>query len=265
VAFLLEVDPDLGMLVPSERIAEARRSLQVAVQWLPVGIWDASRLAHADPGHLGLLIVDGVLSYDVLLEDCISTELLGAGDLVRPWHAESVRPMLRYAQRWNVLADAEVAFLDRRLAAALGRYPEVYAALLDRLDQRSERLAAAKAIGQLNRVDRRLVAFFWHLADRWGRVTAEGVVIPLAISHRTLANLIGARRPTVSTSLGRLAREGWLTRRPDGSWLLTGEPSGAASQDVLQFVAPRRRFVSQETVGLRRDQSERAADSLRDA
>jgi hypothetical protein len=46
----------------------------------------------------------------------------------------------------------------------------VTAALFDRLSERSMRLATTQAISQLTRVDRRLKALFWHLAERWGRV-----------------------------------------------------------------------------------------------
>jgi hypothetical protein len=40
---------------------------------------------------------------------------------------------------------------------------------------------------------------------------------------------VGARRPTVSTALAELAEMGELTRRPDGSWLLQGDPPDAES------------------------------------
>ena len=96
--------------------------------------------------------------------------------------------------------------LDRRFAAEVSQYPEVTAALFDRLSERSLRLATTQAISQLTRVDRRLKALFWHLAERWGRVGGEGVVIPLALTHRILGQLVGARRPTVSTALSRARR-----------------------------------------------------------
>ena len=51
---------------------------------------------------------------------------------------------------------------------------------------------------------------------------------PLNISHRLLAQLIGARRPTVSTAVGALIREGNVTRRPDGAWIVRDEPLGAS-------------------------------------
>ena len=115
---------------------------------------------------------------------------------------------------WDtLLSPSSFAVLDRRFAAELARWPEVTAALFDRLSERSLRLATTQAISQLTRVDRRLKALLWHLAERWGRVSGDGVVVPLALTHRILGQLVGARRPTVSTALGELAERGELTRR----------------------------------------------------
>ena len=86
----------------------------------------------------------------------------------------------------------------------------VNAALIDRLNDRAQRLAVMQAICQLNRVDRRLLSLFWHLAERWGRMTPDGVVVPLTLSHRMLGQLVGALRPTVSSALIR-------SRRPRGA------------------------------------------------
>ena len=122
-----------------------------------------------------------------------------------------------------------VAVLDRRFAAEAARYPEITAVLFDRLSERSVRLATTQAISQLTRVDRRLKALFWHLAERWGRVSGDGVIVPLALTHRILGQLVGARRPTVSTALSELAEREELIRRPDGSWLLRGDPPDAES------------------------------------
>ena len=154
---------------------------------------------------------------------------------------------------WSVLSPSTFAVLDRRFAAELARWPEVTAALFDRLSERSLRLATTQAISQLTRVDRRLKALFWHLAERWGRVSGDGVIVPLALTHRILGQLVGARRPTVSTALGELAERGELTRRADGSWLLRGEPPDASALGRRRALAgrpgdlmrPMRRFSSE--------------------
>jgi CRP-like cAMP-binding protein len=80
------------------------------------------------------------------------------------------------------------------------------------------------ALSHLTRVEVRLLALFWHLADRWGRVASDGVLVPLRLTHQTLAALVGAQRPSVTTALGGLADSGRVTRRDDGGWVLHGEP-----------------------------------------
>ena len=149
-----------------------------------------------------------------------------------------------------------VAALDRHFAVELARYPEITSVLLDRLGERSIRLATTQAISQLNRVDRRILALFWHLAERWGRVTGEGLAVPLTLSHRMLGQLVGARRPTVSTALGELAERGELVRRPDGSWLLGGDPPDAQAlarrpAQQADLMRPARRFERPDAFPLR--------------
>jgi CRP/FNR family transcriptional regulator, cyclic AMP receptor protein len=226
---LLEADPDLGALLNPPRRAEAERELVVRTHRLSVGPWDVARLTAASADHVGLLVLEGVLSRELVVADHVSAELLGPGDLVRPWQGGSRASLLPVDAVWSVLSSLTVAVLDRRFAAEAARYPEITAVLFDRLSERSVRLATTQAISQLTRVDRRLKALFWHLAERWGRVSGEGVVVPLALTHRILGQLVGARRPTVSTALSELAERGELVRRADGSWLLRGDPPDATS------------------------------------
>lgn len=226
---LLELDPDLGRMLSPERLAAAG-SLTVSVQELAEGPLDVARLQGASPSHLGLLLIDGVITREILLGSTLSTELLGPGDIVRPWGTDDAVELLETAVRWTVLSRAGVALLDRHTAVELCAFPELYAALMDRLSQRSARLATTQAISQTTRVDRRLIALFWHLAERWGRMTPEGVQVPLRLSHRLLGQLVGARRPTVSAALAELAARVELVRRQDGTWLLPSRP--VASHDA---------------------------------
>ena len=57
-------------------------------------------------------------------------------------------------------------------------------------------------------------------------------MIPLTLSHRILGQLVGARRPTVSSAIGELAARDELVRREDGTWLLKGEPVGVPTGDA---------------------------------
>jgi CRP/FNR family transcriptional regulator, cyclic AMP receptor protein len=272
---LLEADPELGALLTGTRRAEAERDLVVRTHRLSVGPWDVSRLSGASGDHVGLLVLDGVLSRELVVADHVSAELLGPGDLVRPWQGASSTGLLPVQAVWSVLSTVTLAVLDRRFAAEAARYPEITAALFDRLGERSLRLATTQAISQLTRVDRRLKALFWHLAERWGRVSGDGVVVPLALTHRILGQLVGARRPTVSTALSELAEREELVRRADGSWLLRGDPPDAQTfarrptaaelrgQDVLR---PSRRFArSGDEDEVEPDQLIAAMDRLREA
>ena len=269
---LLEADPELGALLAPARRAEAERDLIVRTHRLSVGPWDVSRLAGASADHVGLLVLDGVIARELVVADHVSAELLGPGDLVRPWQGASAAGLLPVQAVWSVLSTVTLAVLDRRFAAEAARYPEITAALFDRLGERSLRLATTQAISQLTRVDRRLKALFWHLAERWGRMSGDGVVVPLALTHRILGQLVGARRPTVSTALSELAERQELVRRPDGSWLLRGEPPDAQTfarrptaaelrgQDVLR---PSRRFAREED-DVESEELVAAMDHLRD-
>jgi CRP/FNR family cyclic AMP-dependent transcriptional regulator len=243
---LLALDPELGCLLPPERRAGAERELRVRLTTIQTGEWEAGRLEEADPAHFGLLVADGVLAREVVLQSTVSTELLGAGDIVRPWRIEGSPLLLPVTVRWNALSRVRIALLDRRVAIQIGAYPEIGAAIVDRLSERAQRLAVSQAISQLNRVEDRLVALFWLLAERWGRVAADGVALPLALSHRLLGELVGARRPTVSTALAELARGGALLRRDDGTWLLTGEAPGRVGADAAEVVRQRRRLMPEE-------------------
>ena len=81
---LLDLYLDLGTLLPVDRRDACRRELDVEVRRLAQGLWTAGGDG-ADPEHAGLLLIDGVISRDVVVSDTVSTELLGPGDVVRPW------------------------------------------------------------------------------------------------------------------------------------------------------------------------------------
>lgn len=235
---VLDEDPDLAARLTGERLEQARGRLVAGVARRSAG---ELVLPQAQAGALGLLVLDGVLVREVLMEDTVSAELLGAGDLLRLPPAEHATRLLRSNVRWTVLQPARIAVLGPRCAAAIGDYPEVNGALFDRVAERAERLAVTQAICQLNGVDRRVLSLLWHLAERWGRVAGDGIVMPLPLPHRIIATLVGARRPTVSTAIARLSEDGSVERRPDGGWLLRGEPVGLPTAATARFVPLRRR------------------------
>jgi CRP/FNR family cyclic AMP-dependent transcriptional regulator len=237
---LLDADPDLGRLMTAEQVEAARRHLKVRQHVVEPGPWEGERLREAGAEHVGLLVLGGLMTRELVIADNVSAELLGPGDLVRPWQAAGPERLVPYDIRWTALERTDLAVLDRRFAALLTHYPQVNAMLIDRLTERSQRLSLMQSISQLNGVDRRLLTLFWHLAERWGKVTKTGVAVPVVVPHRVLAQLVGARRPTVSSALGQLADRGELIREPDGGWLLTGAPVGIPTEEAARIVRVRR-------------------------
>jgi CRP/FNR family cyclic AMP-dependent transcriptional regulator len=236
---VLDLDPDLGTLLSEQRLAEARRRLVAREHVVPPGAWRDERLGRAGPAHLGLLVLEGVLARELLMSSNVSTELLGQGDLVRPWQGHGPSRLLRSEVRWTVLEPSRFAVLGATFGLELARYPEVQAMLIDRVTERSHRLALTQAISQLNGVGQRVLTLLWHLAERWGRITPDGVVVPLVLPHRVIAQVVGARRPTVSTALANLVQEGTVVRLPNGTWLLTGDPVGLPTDEANRVVALR--------------------------
>jgi CRP/FNR family transcriptional regulator, cyclic AMP receptor protein len=244
---LLRLDPRLGELVPTERLAQAQSAMLARVVRLRQGAWDLERIAGNGGTHLGVLVLDGVVAHDVLMGSSTSTELLGPGDLLRPWTRED-EPRLQRTVRWHVLSGGHAALLDREFSRQLLAWPEVNAMLMERLSRRAERLAVAQAIAKLTRVERRVLAFLWHLAERWGRDADGGVLVPLTLSHRMLGQIVGARRPTVTAAVRLLVESGEVVRREDGSWLLTGDGREAWEDEPERHIPPRRRLLVGESL-----------------
>lgn len=238
---LLEADADLGNLLDPAALQRARSELSVSWAPLETGPWDVARLRGASIGNAGLLVLSGVVAREVVLAGDVSTELLGAGDLIRPFGVGDEAQILDATVRWNVIGSGRVAMLDTGVMSRAAAYPGIAAMLMERIEARARRLATVKAIAQLTRVDERLVALVRHYCERWGRVTGDGLVLPLCLSHRMLGELVGARRPSVSTAAAALERSGRLARRADGTWLL--RDSSSTPRRAPESVAQRRRLV----------------------
>ena len=235
---LLEADPDLGVGLEPDALRAATRQLVAPVMEIPAGHgWDAPHDAEEWRGQLGLLVLDGLLTRDVALAGSECTELIGEGDLLRPWDHVRADPV-PFEVEWEVLATTRLAVLDRRVTAVVGRLGEVSSALISRSVRRSRWLGLHLAIRCLRRVDARLLVLFWHLAERWGRVTPGGVVVSLPLTHELLARLIGAQRPSVTTALGELGARGAVLRQ-EQRWILGGDLPDELERIYAGHPAPR--------------------------
>jgi hypothetical protein len=80
---LLEADPDLAHGLPPDSVRALRPTLVADVLELPAGEWKPSH-SEPQPGHLGYLLLDGLILRQTGINGSRSGELLSRGDLMRP-------------------------------------------------------------------------------------------------------------------------------------------------------------------------------------
>ena len=224
---ILDFDPDLAEDLRPEQLWLAQRQVVARAVAVPSGPWAVSPEDFDGVGSLGLLVIDGLLAREVTVGDYTCAELLGPGDLIQPWLRIGQEQSVASEIDWDVVEPVTLAVLDRAFCERTARWPEVLAAISRRLMQRTHWLAFHLAVCGLRRVDDRLLSVLWHFADRWGTVTPEGVRLDLRLTHEVLAAVTGARRPSVTTALNRLADEGHLRPLPKSRWMLLGSPPSA--------------------------------------
>lgn len=218
---VLEVDPDLGAGLAGERLRAGTAAARARVEHLGKGAWDPTGLSRTVDDGFGLLVLSGFLVRRVGREGHFGAELLGGGDLLRPWQTLGPTASRPFEPSWQAIAPVELAVLDLAFARHVAPFPEIATRLVERATLRSRHLALELAIVQQRRVERRLEMLFWQVADRWGVRTRDGVRVEVPLTHALLAELVAARRPSVSTALGKLAGAGTVTRSGN-AWLLSG-------------------------------------------
>ncbi|HEY1512024.1 MAG TPA: helix-turn-helix domain-containing protein [Solirubrobacteraceae bacterium] len=216
-------DPELAQNLRGDRLAAATRDCTARAINVPTGPWMPPDQVESMRFGIGLLIIDGLVVRRVGVAGRFGAELLGDGDILRPWHQDDGSTTLPRTGKWRALRPSRMAVLDSDFALRLTRYPEVMSTLFGRALRRSRHIAVNMAIVQQPRIDLRLHMLFWELADRWGTVRQDGVHVPLYLTHSTLADLVAARRPTVTKALGELADRSTVMWTGD-DWLLPGEP-----------------------------------------
>jgi hypothetical protein len=221
---IVDADPDLADLLDESQRERARREALARVRRLSAGEWDATSAIEPDQHHRGFLIIDGLLSRNVEVLGRACVELLGPGDVLRPWQWDQEGSHVHAEVGWVVLEPMRLAVLDHGVVVRMNPWPQLGLELFARGTRRAHSLAVALAISHHQRVGDRLLLTLWHLAERWGRVLREGIAVPLPLSHQRLADLIGAHRPSVTTAMGELTRSGLVSRRDDGIWILHNGP-----------------------------------------
>lgn len=227
---VLREDPDLLTALPAAERDRATAQVVAGELTLAPGRLTEAELRDLVGGGIGLLVLEGLLLRRVTLKGRSGAELLGQGDVLRPLEPSGVGPVLGDDAEWRVLERARVAMLDDRFVARLAPFPALIGGLAARMVDRARSLTLVLAIIHQPRIEVRLRLLFWLLAERWGRVRADGVLLPLQLSHSLLADLVCARRPSVTVALQALGEEQLVQRTGDG-WLLLGEPPFEATDE----------------------------------
>jgi CRP/FNR family transcriptional regulator, cyclic AMP receptor protein len=222
---ILELDPGLGggLDRPSFEAARSRCTAQLMV--LGRGSPAPAALDSEATQQFGFLVVNGVVLQRLQLVARETVDLLGPGDVARPWTALNDVTQRVTPTHWQVLERVKLAALDRVFLEEAAPWPELSAALADRVARPMRSLLLRLAVAQIPQLETRLRVVLWDLADRFGRVGREGVLVPLQLRHDVIAGLVSASRAAVSRKLSTLEREGALGRDGRGWWLYQGPPA----------------------------------------
>jgi CRP/FNR family cyclic AMP-dependent transcriptional regulator len=179
------------------------------------GSWAPPQDPPEEPRRLPLVMVDGALQRTVAVRGREGADLLGPGDLLRLDAEDGL-----FSTRFRALTPCRFAVLEERTMVAVAAEPALVAAFAEAAIRRANVLATQVVLAQLVAIDDRLRILFPTLAERFGRVTSEGVVLPSFLSHTVLSALVGARRPSLTAAVARLVDDGVLYRLPDRRWML---------------------------------------------
>lgn len=182
----------------------------------PSGDGKLSRLEHP------ALLLDGVILRMVGLRQRTSAALHGSGDIL-PAGAGEPEP---FAAGARILRPTRLIVLDPRTMMAATSVPALVQRITETIERQSTTLALQAILVQLTSIEERLELVLPELADRWGTVTSDGVVLPSFLSHTVLAALVGVRRPSLTTALAELSDPGLLRRLADRRWLVAPRVAG---------------------------------------
>jgi CRP-like cAMP-binding protein len=172
-------------------------------------------------GAFGAVVLEGMLLQYLQLGSQPGLTMLGPGEIIALRDAPT--STLLGLSTYRAAADTTLGLFSTELLLAARRAPRLVIGLHIRLAEQLERLGTQLVICQLPRVEDRILAMLWLLAESWGRVTPSGTALPLSLTHEVLGALVGARRPTVTLAVGELAERGALVQQ-DRGWLLLERP-----------------------------------------
>ena len=208
--YLLDLDDDLADEFDVRSRVSARQLATVKLLEVDAGESDLTRWFEIARGGMGLLVLEGMLAFEMRVGDRTTTELIGAGDLLQA-PAGRVDELLEGRGAWKVLRPTLLALLDAEFAERVRPWPQIGQAMMRRASRRTTDVNVVRAITAQPRLEVRLDLLLWHLAGRWGRVEPTGIRLTLPLTHRLLGRLAAAERPSISHALARLSHAGLVT------------------------------------------------------
>ena len=167
------------------------------------------------------MVLDGLIGRRCFVpERGRSLELLGKGDLLRPWQEDAA---LFSEVSWSVIESASVAVLGDSVAARAKEIPEFLEILTERALRRSRRLAVSAAIANTVGVEDRLLLLTWQLAELGARSAAAERSCPSASRIRPSPTGGWKTAHRDVGGAGATQRE-LLERGESGEWMLPGSP-----------------------------------------
>lgn len=148
---VLEFDAGLGDALDERSFGEALQRCRAPLLVAGAGPLWVSELDPADAQDcLGFLILSGLVKEQtVVADERRGTELLFAGDVVRPWPSRD-EGGVAVRRSWRVSRAVALALLDRGFVEKAARWPEILGALAEREARRARSLAVRLTIAQLS-------------------------------------------------------------------------------------------------------------------
>lgn len=153
--------------------------------------------------------------------------LLEEGDVLLPASESwtSVGPRVR----GRALEPSVVLLIDPDRFETWLTEPRIAANLVRVLAAQIADRELAVAVALEPRVERRVLLKLRQLAERFGRVTPDGVRLDLRLTHQQLADMVGAVRESITIALGKLVAHDEITIENRTIWIHTrGDGSGRA-------------------------------------
>jgi CRP/FNR family cyclic AMP-dependent transcriptional regulator len=215
---LLRVWPDIAeRLDPEERDVAERALMLPVLSGRDQDLTTALEVGDA----FDFVLVEGTVLKETTLAAHSALELLGPGDVLAPPVSAARQVELRGMSRYLALGDVSIAALGLRFQRIAARWPQVTDFLYGQIAAQAHRASTHLAMLHLPRAEHRILALFVELGDRFGRVSPDGILIDLPLSHELIGRLTASRRPTATIALQLLHDQGLLTRLAANSWKLT--------------------------------------------